>query len=81
MTPEPAPPLQTSAPHQRKDVCPLCVIQRETAHIHCGASVELPGSEVETLPLVHFGLGFPSGSRILLIFSILTSGVIDSTDP
>ncbi|GBM63686.1 hypothetical protein AVEN_198691-1 [Araneus ventricosus] len=39
-TPQLAPPLQTSAPHQRKDVWPLRMIQRATGPIHGGSSVE-----------------------------------------
>ncbi|GBM90151.1 hypothetical protein AVEN_20276-1 [Araneus ventricosus] len=39
-TPELAPPLQASAPHQRKGVWPLRMIQRATGPIHGGSSVE-----------------------------------------
>ncbi|GBM77873.1 hypothetical protein AVEN_24622-1 [Araneus ventricosus] len=56
-TPDLAPPLQTSAPHQREDVWLLCMILRATAPIHDGSLVESgfePGTlrpEVETLTI------------------------------
>ncbi|GBN30403.1 hypothetical protein AVEN_17317-1 [Araneus ventricosus] len=39
-TPELAPPLQISTPHQREDVWPLRMIKRATGPIHGGSSVE-----------------------------------------
>ncbi|GBL96353.1 hypothetical protein AVEN_238710-1 [Araneus ventricosus] len=47
-TPELAPPLQTSSPHQREDVSPLHMIWCATGPIHGGSSVEL-GFEPATL--------------------------------
>ncbi|GBL91622.1 hypothetical protein AVEN_21696-1, partial [Araneus ventricosus] len=46
-TPELAPPLQTSAPHQREDVWPLRVIWSAADPIHGGSSVE-SGFELAT---------------------------------
>ncbi|GBM54525.1 hypothetical protein AVEN_198043-1 [Araneus ventricosus] len=37
-TPELIPPLQTSAPHQREDCWPLCVIWHAMGPIHDGSS-------------------------------------------
>ncbi|GBM80213.1 hypothetical protein AVEN_203725-1 [Araneus ventricosus] len=48
-TPELAPPLQTSTPHQREDVWPLRMILRATGPIHVGSSVE-SGFESGALP-------------------------------
>ncbi|GBN79791.1 hypothetical protein AVEN_29769-1 [Araneus ventricosus] len=39
-TPELAPPLQTSTPHQWEDIWPLRMIYRGTGPIHGGSSVE-----------------------------------------
>ncbi|GBO43580.1 hypothetical protein AVEN_253457-1 [Araneus ventricosus] len=55
-TPELAPSLQNSTPHQREDVWALRMIQRATGPIHGGSSVEPSGPKAETLPLGHRGL-------------------------
>ncbi|GBM57493.1 hypothetical protein AVEN_231200-1 [Araneus ventricosus] len=40
-TTELTPPLQTSAPHQRKEIWPLCMILRATGPLHGSSPVEL----------------------------------------
>ncbi|GBM34840.1 hypothetical protein AVEN_208042-1 [Araneus ventricosus] len=61
-TPELAPALQTSAPHQREDVCPstqdLACNRPPTTDLQWNrvSNLEPSGPEVETLPLGHRGL-------------------------
>ncbi|GBM18202.1 hypothetical protein AVEN_151734-1 [Araneus ventricosus] len=59
-TPELAPPLQASTPHQREDLWPLCMIWYETGPIHGGSSVE---SGFEPGTLRPQSLALPLGQR------------------
>ncbi|GBL92801.1 hypothetical protein AVEN_4511-1 [Araneus ventricosus] len=59
-TPELAPPLQDSSPHQRVEIWPLRMIYSATGPIHDGSSVESGsvepvGPEADSLPLGHRG--------------------------
>ncbi|GBN89647.1 hypothetical protein AVEN_174841-1 [Araneus ventricosus] len=70
-TPQLAPPIQTSMPHQRGDVWPLRMILRATGPIHGGSLVESGfepgpfGPKAGTLPLGHRGLpNKPKGEAV-----------------